>query len=592
MLTLIRKAFQALHHRITAKIVIALLACVWGTVALDVYLMRKAAAGRRFGELQTQARLAATAVHHQLASRLTGAALPARGLNVLLGDLRRVTGAQRIAVTDELQRVVESSEPADIGAALAPAAADGGRARATAALHSESCRATDGAVLAVLENVVIDSQPRDFSPSALAERRALEAFELCGMLVILATVLVVIWVVVQRPLSQLMVTISRIRDGDLNAHCEVLVGDELGHLAASINAMLGSLREKNRELQLLHETQIVQADRLASVGQLASGLAHEIKAPLHGVLSALEVLQAHGRDPQTSAVLGQIQAQIGRVVAIATDMLSYASPHHPHFRLCDLGDILERTLALLRADAEKHKVRLEKTVDAALPRTLVDGEQMQQVCLNLLLNAIEAAGHGGEVRVSITWQRESNLIALRVADSGPGVSDAVAARLFEPFFTTKKSGHGLGLATSRMLVTQNHGTIRLQRPAGTGACFEVLLPVIQEEAPLPAAAATDPGPARQGSVIDAYLFGLACHCPLGIGESCPAAALRDIRLLTLSERYEAIAKLSEAEKTKLQAIHVACSFEHRAATPPPPARPPAAGNARGGGRPAAGEALP
>ena len=110
MFTLIRKAFQALHHRITAKIVIALLACVWGTVALDVYLMRKAAAGRRFGELQTQARLAATAVHHQLASRLTGEALPASGLNILLGDLRRVTGAQRIAVTDELQWVVESSE--------------------------------------------------------------------------------------------------------------------------------------------------------------------------------------------------------------------------------------------------------------------------------------------------------------------------------------------------------------------------------------------------------------------------------------------------------------------------------------------------
>lgn len=476
MLTLIGKAFQFLHRRITAKIVIALLACVWGTVALDVYLRRRAAAAQLVGALQTQAPLTTT-------------------------------------------------------------------------------------------------------------------YEVCGTLAILAAVLVVIWVVVQRPLSQLMAAISRIRDGDLNVHCEVLVDDELGRLAASINAMLASLREKNQELQLLHETQIVQADRLASVGQLASGLAHEIKAPLHGVLSALEVIQAHNREPQTGAVLAQIQAQIGRVVAIATDMLSYASPHQPHFRLCDLGDILERTLTLLRADAEKHKVRLEKTVDAALPKTLVDGEQMQQVCLNLLLNAIEAAGQGGEVRVGITWQRESNLISIRVADSGPGVRDEVAARLFEPFFTTKKGGHGLGLATSRMLVTQNHGTIRLRRSPAAGACFEVLLPVIHEDTPAPAAAGVQPAADRGSLAADAYLFGLACHCPLGIGECCPSTALRDIRLLNLSERYEAIGKLSEAEKASLQATHVACSFQHRGGAPPRSVRPAETSPPQPGpGGPAAGPA--
>jgi signal transduction histidine kinase len=451
MLTFLRNAFVAIHRRITLKIVIAVLACVWGIVALDAYLRRQAAAGS--------------------------------GL------------------------------------------------------------------------------------------RLLGYYEVGGMLVILATVLVVIWVVVQRPLSQLMVAITRIRSGDLSVHCEVLVDDELGRLAASINAMLASLREKNRELQLLHETQIVQADRLASVGQLASGLAHEIKAPLHGVLSALEVLQAHGGDPQTGAVLAQIQAQISRVVAIASDMLSYACPHRPHFRLCDLGDILERTLALLRADAGKHNVRLEMNIDAALPKTLVDGEQMQQVCLNLLLNAIEAAGDGGEVSVSIAWQKESKLIAIRVTDSGRGVSDDVAARLFEPFFTTKKGGHGLGLATSRMLVTQNHGTIRLLSTPGTGACFEVLLPVIQEEASVPAAAGVVPSAGCGSSAVDAYLFGLACHCPLGIGESCPSAVLRDIRLLNLGERYAAIGKLSETEKAKVQEIHVACSFQHRDGAPSRPASP-------------------
>jgi signal transduction histidine kinase len=572
MLTLIRKAFLALHQRITAKIVIALLACVWGTVALDAYLMKKVAAARLGDELRTQARVVAAAVHRQLSGG--GAA----GLDLFLRELQTVSGARRIALVDPSWKVVSSSDPEEVGSTLAPASALGtqggaGGMRATAALHSEACRGIDNPALAFLAAVVIDPPGRDLSLAAYPGRRMLEYYELVGMLVILATVLVVIWVVVQRPLSQLMVAITRIRGGDLNVHCEVLVEDEFGRLAASINAMLAALHEKNRELQLLHETQIVQADRLASVGQLASGLAHEIKAPLHGVLSALEVLQAHSREAQTGAVLAQIQAQIGRVVAIATDMLSYACPHSPHFRLCDLADILERTLALLRADAEKHKVRLLKRVDAALPKTLVDGEQMQQVCLNLLLNAIEAAGAGGEVSVSMTWQRESNLIAIRVTDSGPGVSDAVAARLFEPFFTTKKGGHGLGLATSRMLVTQNHGTIRLLRTTGTSACFEVLLPVTQEDGLLPAPTGVQPGISdRRSSAVDAYLFGLACHCPLGIGEFCPAAVLRDIRRLDMGERYEAIGKLSEAEKASLQATHVACSFEHRGGVPPQPTR--------------------
>ncbi len=385
-------------------------------------------------------------------------------------------------------------------------------------------------------------------------------------------VLIVIWVVIQRPISQLMGAMTRIEQGKLDVHCHTPARDEFGRLAAGINSMLLSLRDKNRELKLLNDTHMAQADRVASMGQLASGLAHEIKNPLHGISSALTVIRGR-TDRDTALIIDEIQGQIARLVETVSDMLSYARPRESRFEICAVEQILLRTLALLNADIESHKIRLVKQIADEVPDTLLDREKIQQVYFNLILNAIQSTGDGGRVIVTLDWDQESNLIVSRVEDDGPGIPPDLAARVFEPFFTTKKQGHGLGLATSRMLIEQNNGTLELVSTPGSGACFRILLPVITALAPPPG---LDDRPSTEGgdvaeAALDAYLFGLACHCPLGVGEDCPAEAIRRIRHLDLAERHEAIRKLTREKKIRSRKQHVECSFEKRKEGGPPPA---------------------
>ena len=559
MLRLLRTIFFAAHRRAAVKVTIAVLAAIAAHAWLHTRLLNRSAAKRRKEDSLSRARVVALSVRHLLNNRAREGPLDVTALGASLVELQSVAPAERVAVVDRSGAVLFSSRPVDVGSSLdlgdgttRPPTAEGWR-RTVVPLRLGGAVPGLSARLTRVYGVVVDQAYAGRGDTSLAR------FQSAALCVMAVAVFVVIWVVVQRPVSQLVPALRQIQEGDLDVHCDVPAPDEFGRLADSLNSMLAALRQRARELQVRNETHMAQMDRLASVGQLASGLAHEIKSPLHGVSSALEII--HERSgPETRRIIAEIQAQIARVVEIAGDMLSYARARNAQFELCRVDRTLDRALALLTPDIQKRGIKLTSEVDSDLPETFVDREKIQQVLLNLLLNAIEAVGDGGCVSTSVTWSRESNLITILVADDGPGVSEELAERIFEPFFTTKERGHGLGLATARMLVEQNNGVIRL-RQSGPGTTFEILLPVISGDDLLPA---REEGPVAEddpaGGALEAYLFGLACRCPLASDRRCPVEGLRRVRALDLEERLEAVRGLPEEEKVKIQKLHAQCSF--------------------------------
>jgi PAS domain S-box-containing protein len=234
-------------------------------------------------------------------------------------------------------------------------------------------------------------------------------------------------------------------------------------------AIRSDITERKRTEALLSE----QA-ALARLGEMAAVVAHEVKNPLAGIRGALQVIG--GRMPETSrdrAVLGDIVGRIDSLNNIVQDLLVFARPREPKLGPVPLVSLLEGTTALLRKDPAHAAIHLEITGDC--PMISADAEQLQIVLLNLLLNAAQASGAGGRVRVTVTANDGNCQIA--IADNGPGITAEIRERIFEPFFTTKNRGTGLGLPTAKRVVERHHGDITIDCPPDGGTVVTVSLPI-------------------------------------------------------------------------------------------------------------------
>lgn len=229
------------------------------------------------------------------------------------------------------------------------------------------------------------------------------------------------------------------------------------------------ITERKRSEALLREQ-----EALARLGEMAAVVAHEVKNPLAGIRGALQVIG--GRMSESSrdrAIVGDIVARLDSLNEIVHDLLVFARPREVKPAPVSLAELVEGTAALLRKDPAYATVDVRIT--GARPTIHADAEQLQVVFLNLLLNAAQASGTGGEVRVEISAADGSSRV--RIVDFGPGISPEIRSRIFEPFFTTKHRGTGLGLPTARRVIERHHGTIQFECPAGGGTIVTVTLPV-------------------------------------------------------------------------------------------------------------------
>jgi signal transduction histidine kinase len=234
-----------------------------------------------------------------------------------------------------------------------------------------------------------------------------------------------------------------------------------------------TIRDETEKVRMREE--MVRMDRLASLGKLSAGIAHEIRNPLTGVTLLLDDLQDRpAMDAETRGLMGRALAEIERVEKLISSLLNYAAPPRSEFRTADLNELIIDTLLIFRKVCEKHGVKLESRLEE-LPPFCFDPEKIRQVLLNLLGNSLNASSPGGSITVAS--QLAAAEVVLTVCDNGKGIAANDLPLIFEPFFTGTSSGTGLGLSISQRIIEEHHGRIEVCSTAGTGTTITITLPL-------------------------------------------------------------------------------------------------------------------
>jgi two-component system NtrC family sensor kinase len=310
-------------------------------------------------------------------------------------------------------------------------------------------------------------------------------------IIAIASISVIIYLllkqIVVKPVSQIVEATHHVATGDLNYNVTLNKNDEIGELAKSFNEMTHKLSEAQRQLY--------QSDKLASVGRLASGVAHEINNPLTGVLTYSSFLLKRVDDkPEFKEDLEVIVRETKRCRDIVKGLLDFARQSQPAKRQADLNEIIVHASRIVQNQLSIHHIKLEQNLDSKLPLIYADVNQIQQVLVNLLVNAIDAIGeNGGNIavttglvkngkRVAAGPAPEKEYIRIKVTDTGCGIPAEDLQKIFDPFFSTKgQKGTGLGLAVVWGIIEKHNGRITVDSKVGKGTTFTILLPVVDGE---------------------------------------------------------------------------------------------------------------
>ncbi|HNW58644.1 MAG TPA: [Fe-Fe] hydrogenase large subunit C-terminal domain-containing protein [bacterium] len=263
----------------------------------------------------------------------------------------------------------------------------------------------------------------------------------------------------------------------------------LPYLIDQLQKTEGELTAANAELIYSLETlrktqaQLLQSEKMASVGQLAAGVAHELNNPLGGILIYTSLLlENRARDAQETQDLQLIRAETERCKKIVRGLLDFSRQTRIEAAIVNLNQILESTLALVTQQAIFHNIKVEKEIDPDLPKVFVDVGQIQQVLLNIILNAVEAMHDRGTLSLTTVHDAEKKQVLMRIRDTGTGMTPEIRAKIFEPFFTTKARGvgTGLGLSIAYGIMQRHRGDILVQSEPGEGSEFTLVLPEGEE----------------------------------------------------------------------------------------------------------------
>jgi two-component system NtrC family sensor kinase len=298
-----------------------------------------------------------------------------------------------------------------------------------------------------------------------------------GAIFLCMVLLAVLLVLIEHPLVELQDTIARVRRGDLTARVSFAKReDDIGQLGRQFNEMVERLDENRQEIEEFHKREMARAEHLATIGELAAGLAHEIRNPLAGIAGVVDIM---GRElPANSpsrTVISDVQREILHIQAILNDLLSYARPRPPDIHPADLNTTIEQAVLLSRQQVRTKPIKVLLEPAPSMPLVEHDPALIQQVVLNLLLNGIQAISGTGEVRVTVN--QEQNSAVILVSDTGRGISPDALQRIFKPFFTTRSEGTGLGLSLANGIVQSHGGRIEVSSTPGRGTQFKVWLPI-------------------------------------------------------------------------------------------------------------------
>ncbi len=290
------------------------------------------------------------------------------------------------------------------------------------------------------------------------------------------------------PINRLVSASREVAKGNLDAKVEARSNDEFRELATSFNTMAAALKHRDEQLKEYTTSKIRESERLAIIGQLAAGVAHELNNPLQGIVSYSHlVLETMPNEEWSRGNIEKIVIQANRCRDIVRGLLDFSRQRKIEKRLYDINMVLKGSVSLLENQALFHNIQITIKLDPKLPLVVFDPSQIERVFMNIIINAAEAMDGKGKLVLTTRFNRVEKLAEIDFADTGPGISPENLDKIFSPFFTTKDPGHGtgLGLAISYGIVKEHKGIISVESQENEGSTFTVKLPITSEETGTP-----------------------------------------------------------------------------------------------------------
>lgn len=334
------------------------------------------------------------------------------------------------------------------------------------------------------------------APFADARTKILAIFSGIVLLGIVIVILVANYLAgrISNPMKEMQKVAGQIADGDYSKKILVRSNDEVGELAYSINKMTEKLISVHDELRRWAETleekvderttrirdmqkQLIQAEKVASLGRLAAGVAHEINNPLTGILTNSSLLLEDFKEGERQ--YGDVKAIVDETLRcrqIVKGLLDFARQSEPKRVAVSINELIDSVVSLVQNQAAFQNIKIQKEL-SQLPEMLLDGDQMKQVFMNIVLNAADAMPRGGELKIKSEMDKTGEYVVVKFSDTGHGIDEEHLGKVFDPFFSTKEKGTGLGLSVSYGIVERHEGTIEVESQLGRGSTFTVKLPV-------------------------------------------------------------------------------------------------------------------
>ena len=487
---------------VRVNLLIALILCV--ALGTSTYLTKKNWEQQAIQEAMTKATIMSATIMNSIIVEMSG--FCQKDVQKIVANVGAVPEMDTVRIFDEDGIITYSADPDEVGRAVdsldyeiyqsdkrsSPFKSEDSEHRSFCmvqpienALECRRCHGQEKEILGVLD-VCVSMAETEKRIAGNSRFLFASTFTTVGLVVF--AISLSLWLLVNRPVNRLVQTMAKAQKGDLKARAKIRRKDELGHLAQSLNSMLSQLDESDQELKRYHAEQMKRADRLATIGELAAGIAHEIKNPLAGIAGATQVLaRDFSDDDPRKQVTQEILKLIERLDTTIKDLLDFARPKMPEVAPTDLGDLLSRTLFLINGMPEKKArgVKIEVDIDPDMPMVPVDPDQLRQVFLNVAVNAVQAMPGGGTLTINMRAEADRELaqihpagdfVMVSFADTGSGIEEDKLRSIFTPFVTTKTQGTGLGLPITMRIVEQHGGRITVESAPGKGSIFRIYLP--------------------------------------------------------------------------------------------------------------------
>ena len=294
------------------------------------------------------------------------------------------------------------------------------------------------------------------------------------------------------PIKELARTARKIGEGNLAVTVPVLTRDEIGHLARAFDEMRRQLKDlyENLEKKVNERTQelkqaqfqILHQEKMASLGLMAAGIAHEIGNPLTSISSVIQLMKRRLKDPRNQQEMDAILENINRISRIVRELVDFSRPTSEELQPTDVNRVIQSAVGIMRYDRRAKHIVFHVDLDPSLPPLTLVADQLQQVLINILVNALDAMETRGQ-DLYVRSRRQNRQVIIEVQDTGVGIPEEALSRIFEPFYTTKEVGRGtgLGLTVSYGIIRKFKGDIQVESKVGKGTTFRIILPIEPEE---------------------------------------------------------------------------------------------------------------